>query len=360
MPFDLASIYTVTRQARRIIVVDLGFLGDSVHLTPALWEIKRSYPQAQLHTLSATVGAQVLSLVPCVDRARAFPLTPDSPPWWRHWDILTALRRERYDLAFNFSGRDRSIFITAFLGAKWSVAAVGGRDHFWKTWLIPHWVPRRDRGLPVFEQRRQALAACGLKLGPVQFGLKVSPEAYQWAVANTPSKSVHLAINASSHLKEWPLDHWAQLSNLLLRDPDLHLLATGSQRSREQERLARLSQAVNHPRLRVIREEITIPQLTAMLSRCRAHVGGDSGVLHLAMAQGIPTVSIFRQYAGLPEWLPLGPAHRHLSAPCGCVNQKDQPCKALDHAQCLAQINPGDVAQAVMETLAEPASPRPA
>jgi ADP-heptose:LPS heptosyltransferase len=123
------------------MVVDLGFLGDSVHLAPALWEIKRHYPEAQLHTLSATVGAHVLAMVPCVDRAWAFPLTADSPPWWRHWDILMALRREKYDLTFNFSGSDRSIFITAFLGATWSIAHLGGRDHFWKTWLIPHWVP---------------------------------------------------------------------------------------------------------------------------------------------------------------------------------------------------------------------------
>src|SRR3974390_237188 len=106
MSSEPANFYSRTRAARKIIVVDLGFLGDSVHLVPALWELKRNYPQALVHTLSATVGAELLRLAPCVDRAWAFPLTAPSPPWWRHWGLLRALRGERFDAAFNFSGAD--------------------------------------------------------------------------------------------------------------------------------------------------------------------------------------------------------------------------------------------------------------
>src|SRR5512135_3900026 len=107
----LASFYNKTRTARKVIVVDLGFLGDSVHLVPALREIKRHYPQARLHTLSAPVGAEVLRLAPCVDRPWAFPLGPPSPSWWRHWGLIHALRREKFDLSFNFSGAYRTLFL---------------------------------------------------------------------------------------------------------------------------------------------------------------------------------------------------------------------------------------------------------
>ena len=77
----LSEFYERSRTARKILVVDLGFLGDSVHLVPALWEIKRHYPAAELHTLSAPVGAEVLRLAPCVNRPWAFPLGAPSPPW---------------------------------------------------------------------------------------------------------------------------------------------------------------------------------------------------------------------------------------------------------------------------------------
>src|ERR1035441_9998978 len=73
----------------------------------------------ELGTLSAPVGAEVLRLAPCVNRPWAFPLGAPSPPWWRHWDLLLALRRQRFDAAFNFSGADRTLFVTRLAGARW-------------------------------------------------------------------------------------------------------------------------------------------------------------------------------------------------------------------------------------------------
>jgi len=91
-------------------VIDLGFLGDSVHLIPSLWELKRHYPDAPLHVLTTAIGAEVLRMAPCVDRAWVFPLGPKSPPWWRHWDIIRALRREKFDLAINSAERIARFF----------------------------------------------------------------------------------------------------------------------------------------------------------------------------------------------------------------------------------------------------------
>src|SRR5215467_4171734 len=144
MSSDLAHFYSRTRAARKVIVVDLGFLGDTVHLVPALWELKNGYPDAPLHVLTSSVGAEVLQLAPCVDRAWGMELRRDKRTLRQQWELLRALRREKFDLAFNFSGADRTIFMTALCGARWRVAHPGGRQHFWNTWLIPNWAPKQD------------------------------------------------------------------------------------------------------------------------------------------------------------------------------------------------------------------------
>ena len=154
-------------------------------------------------------------LAPCVDRAWAFPLTPNSPPWWRHWNIIGALRRERFDVAFNFSGSDRTIFVTALLGARWTLAREAGRRHFWNRWLSPDWVERGNRALPVFEQRRQVLAAAGFALEAARFDLRVPEEARQWAETAIADQPVHLSISASTPVKEWPLENWIGLVQML-------------------------------------------------------------------------------------------------------------------------------------------------
>ena len=69
MSDNLANFYSRTRDARKVIVVDLGFLGDTVHLLPALHELKRNYARAELHALTSTVGCEVLGLATCVNRA---------------------------------------------------------------------------------------------------------------------------------------------------------------------------------------------------------------------------------------------------------------------------------------------------
>jgi ADP-heptose:LPS heptosyltransferase len=319
-----------TRDAKKIIVVDFGFLGDSVHLIPALWEIKRIYPAAKLHTLSATVGAEVLKLAPCVDRPWAIPLTGKSPPWWKHWGVLRALRRERFDVAFNFTGSDRSLFATAFIGAPNGIAYIG-RKHFWNRWIRAEWVARSPGGLPVYEQRRQLLAAGGLSLQPARFDFKIPSTALQWAQSAVPKNSVHFSINASTPEKEWPLDHWIELAKSLLEaEPSLSLIATASSKSRERERLAELAIGVNDPRLRKI-ENPEIAQLAAILQRCRLQIGGDSGVLHLAMALNVPTLAVFKQYSGIQDWLPVGAQHRHIvAATLADISVEQMSKKALE------------------------------
>jgi ADP-heptose:LPS heptosyltransferase len=339
------TFYEQTRAARKIIVVDLGFLGDSVHLVPALHEIKRHYPDAPLHTLSAGLGAELLAMAPCVDKAWAFPLTPQSPPWWRHWDIIAALRREKFDLALNFSGSDRTIFLTALTGAKWRLAHEGGRRHFWNKWLIPNWIPRLSQEMPLFEQRRQILVAAGFALEPVRFDLRV-PESARESAANIPANSIHFSISASTLMKEWPLRNWLQLSKLLLEDdPAVQLVATSSANPRELDRLRRLSDAVPDSRM-IGLYGLNLSQLAAVLQRCRMHIGGDSGVLHLAMALGVPTFALFRKYAGLKEWIPPGPQHKFLAAGCPCADSGRNDCLARGKAVCLESITAAQVMDA--------------
>ncbi|HRT07961.1 MAG TPA: glycosyltransferase family 9 protein [Candidatus Paceibacterota bacterium] len=346
MASELATFYDRTRGARKILVVDLGFLGDSVHLVPALWELRRHYPEAVLHTLSAPVGREVLALAPCVDAARAFPLPPNSPPWWRQWKLLVELRRERYDVALNFNGADRTIFLTALTGARWRLAHAGGRNHFWNRWLIAEWVPRRSKDLPVYEQKRQVLAAGGFELGPPRWNLQIPEPAARRFESLSGKRVVHFSLCASDPLREWPLQHWIELSRQLLEGfPDLRIVVSASGARREQERLRSFAEGVAHERVVALPPGLAIAELAAALSRCRLHVGPDSGVLHLAMALGTPTLALFRDHPEMGEWLPRGPSHRHLSSPCPCVGQAHPPCRAVGIPRCLQAIQPGAVAR---------------
>jgi ADP-heptose:LPS heptosyltransferase len=352
-----ATFYTRTRDARKVIVVDLGFLGDTVHLVPALWELKRHYARAALHVLTTPVGCEVLALVDGVDRRWALEMNPRRRSLRQQWQVLRALRGERLDVAYNFSGADRTIFITALTGARWRVAHRGARWHFWNRWLIPTWVPRRPANLPVWEQRRQVLAACGFTLEPPRFALRIPGDAVRRAESLAPPGAIHFSINASHALKEWPLGNWAQAAKLLLDgNPAWRIVATGSGSDREQTRLARFAAGVGHPRLTVLEGGHSVAELGALLQRCQLHVGADSGVLHLATALGTRVLALFREYPDASAWMPACPPHQVLSAPCRCVDQRPPPCGPCGYAECLAGIAP-EVVVSRIRSLLDPGGP---
>ena len=109
----------------------------------------------------------------------------------------------------------------------------------------------------------------------------------------------------------------------------------------------RASTAVPGARLKCLKG-LSIGQLAALLQRCRMHLGGDSGVLHLAAALDVPTFTIFRKYAHLKEWLPPdGPRHRYLATGCRCIETGWTHCQAVERAECLAAISATDVFEAI-------------
>jgi ADP-heptose:LPS heptosyltransferase len=350
MPSELAHFYSRTRDSRKVIVVDLGFLGDTIHLIPALWELKSAYPSASLHVVTTPLGSEVLRLAPCVDRAWAIELQREKRTFRQQWQVMRELRRVRFDVAYNFSGADRTLFMTALTGARWKVAYPGGRQHFWNPWLIRYWAARQDPDLIVFEQRRRMLADCGVPLGLARFNLQVDPAAVCWAAETVPENSMHLSINSSKATREWPLEHHAAMLREVWRQhPNLNVVASTGARERERHRLSAFSDLLQDKRLKVITETITISQLAAILIRCRLHVGPDSGVLHLAFALGVRTVSFFREQGAYKCFMPVGPLHRVITMACHCVDHRDAPCEALGRAECFAKIEPSRVASLICE-----------
>ncbi|MBC8001571.1 MAG: glycosyltransferase family 9 protein, partial [Opitutaceae bacterium] len=284
-PTTLSNIYGETRDAKKIIVVHLGFLGDSLHLIPPLAEIKRHYPRAELHVLSSPLGCEVIRMAPCVDHAWSVDLERSRRTWRGQWALIRALRREKFDLAINFSGSDRTIILTALTGARVRVAHAAGRHHFWNRWVIAHWVPKQDPDQIMSEQFRGMLATCGFQLEPPRLDLKLDDHAVAWAGQHVPWGALHVSVNSANPLKEWSVEHYIDLlKKLWLRQPDLPVVASAGDRERERARLRAVASGLNDSRLRLLPEDLTIAQLAGVLTRCRLHVGPDSGTMHLAVA----------------------------------------------------------------------------
>ena len=135
---------------------------------------------------------------------------------------------------------------------------------------------------------RAALHASDVFLKPLErlaiFGADPSP---RLALNSQPSTLNSLALHpgSGSESKNWFESNWSQLLRALVQETTAPLLLIGGEA--EGERLRRLTRELPSERF-ALAENLPLVELAQRLAGCRAFVGHDSGITHLAAAVGLP------------------------------------------------------------------------
>lgn len=342
----LSSFYEETRSARKIVVVDFGFLGDTVHLTPSLRALHQNYPEAELHVVTTPGGAEILKMTPCVKRAWVYRLTNPSPPWYRSLGLLRQLRAERFDLLFNFSGADRTVYLSAALGVRDKLSQTPLRWHFYNPLLSRYWAPivKERQTMPIYLQRLEMLRAAGLDVEGPRFELNISAELLKEAAQWIHPGAIHLSPNTSTPMKEWPVRRWVGLVKLFAKKyPQAVMLLSTPLDPRQLARAEAIVEEAGCPQLKLLPPGLSIPHLSAIISRCAVQLGSDSGPLHLVWALDIPSLTLYRNYQGLEAWIPKDPKHEAILVDCSCIGKKNPECASQGEARCLGEITEEEV-----------------
>ncbi|WP_269537870.1 glycosyltransferase family 9 protein [Cerasicoccus fimbriatus] len=308
------SFYEQARDARRLLVLDLGFLGDSVHLIPALHEIRRAWPDAQLDVMAETRARQILQIVPGLDNVLGYPRFPKGPKWYENFGYVKDLRARQYDAVINLNGSDRSSILTWASGAKWRLGRVPPKQSAFWPHCFTHTVDVPHGGRPVFVQRWECLPAAGIPVSVApEFAVTLPAE----VVAAVDEKLdgehgyLHISPCTTQDQKELPMEELAKLVAALIADKSgPKVVISCAPNEREKGKVAELLKRLPEPPWRVFAGELSLLELAETMGRASRHFGGDSGALHLALMMNTPTVSWFRDYEGKDEWLPPGDQHR--------------------------------------------------
>lgn len=95
---------------------------------------------------------------------------------------------------------------------------------------------------------------------------------------------------SGSEKKNWPESRWAELLDKVVRETRWRVMLVGGEA--EMERVQRLSSIVPVDRLTVMMNQ-PLTEVAKRLAGCRAFVGHDSGITHLAAAVGLPGVALW-------------------------------------------------------------------
>jgi len=305
-----------TRHAKKIMVLDLGFLGDTVHLLPALWRVRQAYPQAELHISVAAHITSLLDCVPWVTKTWGYMRYPRHATLRENISMVARLRREKFDVVINLNGSDRSSWLTFLSGARERLGRVpnGGGPPFWKHMFTAH-VANAFGEEPVFLQRCRCLEQAGFPFARPEFHTEINAANLRAAEISTDEKGkyFHLSPFTTADFKELPPAQLAEFITLLAKTfPEKKIALSCAPVPRELEKMKKLLAQLPQKPWRVFAGNLNLVQLAAVIQNSTLHFCGDTGPLHLAVMTNTPTVAWFWPNPGRREWLPTGENFRVL------------------------------------------------
>jgi heptosyltransferase-1 len=289
---------------QKILIVRVSSLGDVVHNMPAVADIHRRYPGAQIDWLVEESFVDLVELVAGVRRAIPFSLRRwrkrlFAPATWRE---IRAFRRllasEHYDLVIDCQGLIKTAWVSSW--ARGRVVGLGNRtDGAGYEWPVRFFYDRRVAIEPrthVVERTRHLVANVLDLPAPtpnddIEFGLDSARAALALSALglNLPVPYVVFVHATSRADKEWPESAWIEIGRALIARGVSLVLPWGNEAERvTSERLAKAfgAAAIVPPRL-------SLPAVVGLLDAAVATVGVDTGLVHIAAALKRPTIELY-------------------------------------------------------------------
>lgn len=307
------------RDVRKVLLVRLRSIGDTVLATPSLFALKRFLPNAEIDILVENWVAPVLDHHPHVNRV----VVLERGGLRARTRAARQLRSAGYDVVYNLHGGTTATFLTRATGASHRV----GFETYQYAQLHNH---RAPSPLSLWGQQKthsveQQLALLGWTGVPVtdrprtQLGIK--PEAaeavdQQLVAAGLEGKKLALIHPAAAFAtKQWATENFARvIEYLAARDFAPLALAAPNESALIQDLISATS-------VNITTFFLSLPEVTALAARSQLFVGNDSGIAHIAAAVGTPSVVIFGS-SNIAHWRPWNRASAEVvfeEMPC-------QPC----------------------------------
>ena len=322
---------------RKVLVIRLRSIGDTVLTTPSLVALRRFLPHTSIDILLEDWVAPVLDGSPLVDRVISIPRHSNAA----RARIARELHRTDYDVVYNLHGGTTATFLARASGARQRV----GYAHYQYARLHNHVAPSPQEiwSRPTLHSAEQQLALIGWTGVPVSdrpaTQLAVTEKAARSVAAklaahqidSEPVALIHPA--AAFETKQWPAENFARVIDEVAARGLKPVVIVASKEKQVLDSVVQQSSA------RVIGlTDLSLPEVTALAARAQLFVGNDSGIAHMAAAVNTPCVVIFGS-SNVAHWRPWTTNRNEVVR----EEMKCQPCHGyfcaeFETPQCILRI----------------------
>lgn len=300
-PQPLAPARWDWQSIRRVLLVRLRSIGDTVLATPSVFALKRFLPHAQVDILVEDWVAPLLTNHPHIDTVRVL----ERGGVVARTRAARELRAERYDVVFNLHGGTTATFLTRATGARHRVGFKTYQYAGLHTELVPSalllWGQQKTHSV------EQQLALLGWTGVPVtdrpRTTLGLSPVAVEavnqhLAAAGLADRKIALLHPAAAfETKRWAEENFARVAEYLAARGFAPVAIAAPHEAQI------VNDLLSEASVEILSLDLSLPEVVALASRAQLFVGNDSGIAHIAAAVGTPSVVIFGS-SNVAHWRP--------------------------------------------------------
>ena len=271
-------------QIRRILIIRLAPLGETVLTTPVIRAIRQHFADAYIAYMVAPTREDLVSANPHLNEVMTYQ---SSVP-----KFLYQLRRRKFDLAVILQPTFRLVFLTCLARIPYRVGFEtnsGGKR------LLHASVPNNTSQHETLRYL-DVVREIGIEVADDQPEVFVDEKGKAWCNDFLESRNlsdgkpiVGLNPGAGTSYRRWSTENFTAIGDRLHDAYDAHIIITTGLNEGE------LAQQVkkHSAHTPTIVDDVTLMQLTALLQRCNLYISNDTGPMHLSTAVKTPTIALF-------------------------------------------------------------------
>ena len=332
------------RNVKRVLIVRLRSIGDTVLATPSLIALRRFLPHSQIDILLEDWVAPLLISHSAVDNVIAVGKTS-----LKRVRVARQIRQRKYDVVINLHGGTTATF---FVGASGARHRVGYAD-FQYSFIYNHLLSSASDywQQDITHSAEQQLALLGFVGVPVEDRPKThlditddAAKSIESKISTEPFALIH--PSTAFYTKQWPVENFARTMEFLA-NRGIRSIAISSKS--ESQVLTELMSASTVPITTF--DDLSLPESTALAAKAEIFIGNDSGIAHIAAAVETPSVVIFGS-SNRNHWRPWTDAPNEIVfKEFKCQPCPGYECKEFGEPDCILSVKPEDVFAAIERVL---------
>lgn len=287
---------------KKILIIKPSALGDVVTALPAVRCLGRTWPDAKISWFIRPEYSALVAENKYVDDIIVFDRKKLGKWWYQPaafaelWRLVRKLRKEKFDIVFDFQGRFRTAIFAWLSGSKKRIG-IKGTQEFTRSFYTDG-VDAKSDAIHLIDHYIEMVCFAGAKKCDVDFELTPSADAAKSMRQKLGEKKVNaekymvFVLSSAIESKCWPVENFAALADKLWKKYQMSIITTGVLAERA---VSEKLQALTDSNVVGFAGDTTIAELMAMLADARMVVSGDTGPGHIASALGVPLVMMFGQ-----------------------------------------------------------------